>query len=95
MEEEKKKEITNKYSEYRNNETRKSIEKDMTSTIVKLLIVTIVIDIIFFLILFYIYSSLLLIRIVFAVIFIAPVLFKLYSIKSDKNIKYKDKEEKE
>ena len=68
MEEEKKEEITNKYSEYRNNEAKKSIEKDMTSTIVKVL---------------------------FAVIFIAPVLFKLYSIKSDKNIKYKDKEEKE
>ena len=95
MEEEKKEEITNKYSEYRNNETRKSIEKDMTSTIVKLLIVTIVIAVIFCAILFYINSSLGLIGIVFAVIFIAPVLFKLYSIKSDKNIKYKDKEEKE
>ena len=43
MEEEKKEEITNKYSEYRNNESRKSIEKDMTSTIVKVLIITIVI----------------------------------------------------
>lgn len=93
--EEKKEEVTNKYSEYKVNDTRKSIEKDMTSTIVKLLIVTIVIAIIFCAILFYINSSLGLVGIVFALIFIAPVLFKLYSIKSDKNIKYKDKEEKE
>ena len=67
----------------------------MTSIRVKLLIVIIVIAVIFCDILFYINSSLGLIGIVFAVIFIAPVLFKLYSIKSDKNIKYKDKEEKE
>ncbi len=93
--EEKKEEVTNKYSEYKNNDTKKSIEKDMTSTIIKMLIVTIVIAIIFCAILFYINSSLGLIGIVFALIFIAPILFKLHSIRSDKNIKYKNNDNKE
>lgn len=93
--EEKKEEVTNKYSEYKNNDTKKSIEKDMTNTVIKMLIVTIVIAVIFCAILFYINSSLGLIGIVFALIFIAPILLKLYSIRSDKNIKYKNNDNKE
>ena len=93
--EEKKEEVVNKYSEYKNIDTRKNIEKDMTSTVIKMLIITIVIAVIFCAILFYINASLGLIGIVFALIFIAPILFKLYSIKSDKNIKYKNNDNKE
>lgn len=78
-----------------NNDTRKSIEKDMTKSVVKLLIVLIVMAIIFCGILFYINTRLGIIGLVFALIFISPVIFKLFSLKKNKNIKYKDKEEKE
>ena len=91
-----KKEEIKKYSEYKsNNTTRKSIEKDMTKTVVKLLIITIIIAIIFCSILFYINTNLGLVGLLFAFVFIAPILFKLLSVRKDKNIIYKDKEEKE
>ncbi len=89
------KEEINKYSENKSNNTRKSIEKDMIKTVIKLLIVTIIIAIIFCGVLFYINTNLGLIGLVFAFVFIAPILFKLFSVRKDQNIKYKDKEENE
>ncbi len=93
---EEKHEEINKYSDNkRNDTTKKSIEKDMTNTVVKLLVVTIIIAIIFCSILFYINTNLGLVGLLFAFVFIAPILFKLLSARKDKNIIYKDKEEKE
>lgn len=94
--EEIKKEETNNYSEYKNNnETRKSIEKDITKTIIKLLIVTVIMAIIFCGVLFYLNPKMGLIGLLFAIILILPVVFKLYSVRSNINVKYKTKEEKE
>lgn len=86
----------NKYSEYKNNnETRKNIEKDMTKSIVRLLIITGIMGLIFCGILYYLTPKLGLIGLVFVIIFLLPVIFKLISTRSNKNIKYKDKEAKE
>ena len=96
MKDEKDEEVTNKYSYYKkNNNTRKSIEKDMTKTVIRLLIVTGIMGLIFCGILYYLSPKLGLIGLVFVVIFLLPIIFKLFSLKSNKNIKYKTKEEKE
>ena len=94
--EEIKKEETNKYSEYKKkDETRKSIEKDMTKTVLKLFIITSIMAVIFCGILFYLSPKLRLVGLVFAIVFLSPIIYKLFSVRSNKNIKYKDKEEKE
>ena len=72
------------------NNTRKAIEKDMTKSVIKLLVVLIIMAIIFCGILFYFNTRLGLIGLVFAIIFISPVIIKLLSIKRNKNVKYLD-----
>ena len=93
--EEIKKEETNKYSEYKINKEKDNIEKDMYKPVLKLFIVASIMAIIFCGILFYFSPKTALIGIVLAFIFLCPIIFKLFSVRSDKNIKYKNKEEKE
>ena len=46
-------------------------------------------------VLFYLNPKMGLIGLLFAIILILPVVFKLYSVRSNINVKYKTKEEKE
>ena len=72
------------------NSTKKTIEKDIQKTFIKLLIVTCIIALIFTIILFSINKDLGLVGLVFSLIFIVPIILKLYSVRSNKDIKYKN-----
>ena len=72
-----------------------NIEKDMYKPVLKLFIVASIMAVIFCGILFYFNPKTALIGLVLAFIFLCPIIFKLFSVRSDKNIKYKNKEEKE
>ncbi len=72
------------------NSTKKTIEKDIQKTFIKLLIITCIIALIFTIILFSINKDLGLVGLVFSLIFIVPIILKLYSVRSNKDIKYKN-----
>ena len=72
------------------NSTKKTIEKDIQKTFIKLLIITCIIALIFTIILFSINKDLGLVGLVFSLIFIVPIILKLSSVRSNKDIKYKN-----
>ncbi len=72
------------------NSTKKTIEKDIQKTFIKWLIITCIIALIFTIILFSINKDLGLVGLVFSLIFIVPIILKLYSVRSNKDIKYKN-----